>query len=219
MPEPILAPVTPSDPNNPTPPVTPTGTDPTPPAGGENTPKPEETTIPKHRFDEVSTKLKQAQEERDALKKEKDEAENKRLAEEGKYKELAEKAEKEKNELQSKFTQTRIDTSVRTAALRAGAVDDEAVLALIDRSLVKVDDQGNVTGVDEAVNKLLEEKPFLVGNGKPNKLGLGTNPGGKNGLRQYKLSELQNAQFYKENEADIQKAYGEGRVTDDMNHS
>jgi hypothetical protein len=53
--------------------------------------------------------------------------------------------------------------AVVAAAQRAGAVDPDAVLALIPQDAVTVSDDGSVTGVDEAVKALLDAKQYLVG--------------------------------------------------------
>lgn len=58
---------------------------------------------------------------------------------------------------------TLIRASVIAAAASAGAVDHDAVAALIDRNGIAVTDDGAVTGVTEAVAALLEAKPYLVG--------------------------------------------------------
>lgn len=54
-------------------------------------------------------------------------------------------------------------SEVISAATRAGAVDPAAVFALIDPSAVTVGDDGQVTGAEEAVKALLDEKKYLVG--------------------------------------------------------
>lgn len=64
-------------------------------------------------------------------------------------------AERAKNALQK--------AAVVAAATRAGAVDPDAVFALLDRSAVTVADDGAVTGADDAVKALLSEKQYLVG--------------------------------------------------------
>lgn len=54
-------------------------------------------------------------------------------------------------------------SAIIAAATRAGAVDPDAVVTLLDPSKVTVGDDGQVTGVDEAVKALLDEKKYLVG--------------------------------------------------------
>jgi len=66
-------------------------------------------------------------------------------------------------------------TAVVAAAVRAGAVDPDAVFALIDNDAVTIGDDGQVKGADDAVKSLLEAKPYLVGQAG------GKNAGGKSG--------------------------------------
>ena len=53
--------------------------------------------------------------------------------------------------------------AVVAAAQRAGAVDPDAVFALLNKSAVTVGDDGSVTGADDAVKALLADKQYLVG--------------------------------------------------------
>lgn len=55
-----------------------------------------------------------------------------------------------------------IGAEIRTQAAVLGFVDADDALKLIDRSELKVDDKGNVTGVKEALEALAKAKPHLV---------------------------------------------------------
>jgi len=57
--------------------------------------------------------------------------------------------------------ETVIRASVFAEASKAGAVDPDAVYALIETNAVAIDDAGRVTGADTAVQQLLEAKPYL----------------------------------------------------------
>lgn len=72
-------------------------------------------------------------------------------------------AEERARAAEEKATNALMRAAIVSAAQRAGAVDPDAVLALVDRSTVKVGDDGQVTGVDEAVKALLDSKQYLVG--------------------------------------------------------
>lgn len=62
-----------------------------------------------------------------------------------------------------------IRAAVIAQASKAGAVDPDAVVALLDKSSLTVGDDGQVEGVEDAVTALLEEKTYLVGtNSTPN---------------------------------------------------
>ncbi|MEN6637372.1 MAG: hypothetical protein ABFC56_16095, partial [Clostridiaceae bacterium] len=56
-----------------------------------------------------------------------------------------------------------IAAEVKTASVELKIVDPDADLALMDKSNIKVDDKGNVTGVKEALDALTKAKPYLVG--------------------------------------------------------
>lgn len=71
-----------------------------------------------------------------------------------------------------KINQRILDTELRSSALQAGLADID-LLPLLDRSKVTVDDDGNVTGVAEAVADFKKRKPeYFTG-------GAGGNRGGQ----------------------------------------
>lgn len=55
----------------------------------------------------------------------------------------------------------KIHAAVITEASKAGAVDPDAVIALLSNDAVTIDDAGQVTGAETAVKALLEAKPYL----------------------------------------------------------
>lgn len=78
--------------------------------------------------------------------------------------ELTAKAEAAERARQEALIRAAIDRE----AHKQGAVDADAVFALVDRSAVSIGDDGAVGGADKAVKALLEAKPFLkapAGNG------------------------------------------------------
>lgn len=77
--------------------------------------------------------------------------------------ERAEAAEKRATEAADRAKASDIRSAVTAAATTAGAIDIDAVLALIPSNAVTVGDDGRVTGADTAVKALLESKPYLVG--------------------------------------------------------
>lgn len=214
-----------NDPNNPTPP---TGTDPKPPVNADpnsNNFDPSKLTdeqlgklyedprLYNHpRFKELAA----AKKERDQLVLEKSEAEKKKLAEDGKFKELAEAAQKERDEAIQNLNNTKVESAIERTAAKLGAVDAEAVAKLLDRTNVKIDDTGTITGVEDAIKALQTSKPYLFGKGATATMGNPTNPSTSNAGIRYKKSQLQNAAFYQANEKDIMLAYKEGRIDNDL---
>lgn len=72
---------------------------------------------------------------------------------------------------------------VKFLSAELGVVDPDAAFALMDQKDVKVDDQGNVTGVKDALTALLKDWPYLKGqpgSGAPPIVGGSSNPGAGN---------------------------------------
>lgn len=168
------------------------------------------------RFKELNSNAKAGKEALDKLKK----MEEKELEEKGKYKELAEKLKAEAEEAKKQVQEQKIANAIQAEATKLGAGDLEAVLALINRENIKVDDNGKITGADEAVKGLLEAKPYLKGatsNNPQVNIGSGTQPGATNtGAKKFTLSQVQDPIFYRENEKDIDEAYRTGNIIDDI---
>jgi hypothetical protein len=85
--------------------------------------------------------------------------------------ERAQEALRTAEETASKATE-RANATARRAAIvseahQAGAVDPDAVVALLPKDAVTVGDDGQVTGAKDAVAALLEQKTYLVGERQP----------------------------------------------------
>lgn len=59
-----------------------------------------------------------------------------------------------------------VNASIRSGAIEAGFRDPEDVLTIIDRSEIKIDDEGNVTGIESTLKQLATDKPYLLAGGK-----------------------------------------------------
>ena len=118
------------------------------------------------RFKSLNERAKMA----DKLEQERSAAEEARLVETKKFEELATKRAQERDEIKSRYTLSLQDNRIITEATKVGVVDIEAVLKLVDRSNIHIDDNGVTTGVIEAVQGLVTAKPYLKGksNGKTN---------------------------------------------------
>lgn len=77
------------------------------------------------------------------------------------------RAEAERDAANERANTTAVRAAVVAAASRAGAVDADAVAALLPPGAVTLDDAGNVTGADDAVKALLDEKKYLAGTPAP----------------------------------------------------
>lgn len=168
------------------------------------------------RFSTLNERAKKA-DEYEATQKQ---AEEETLKKKGEFETLAKKAQDERDEWKNKYTTAQIDNSIQAEAAKAGVVDLEAVLKLIDRNNLKVGDDGKVVGVEEAVKSLLEGKPYLKGKPGVTKVGNATNPGeNTDNLKRFKLSQLQDPVFYRANEKDIEEARKHGLIENDLNQS
>lgn len=115
----------------------------------------------KRAANDEAKKLRLKMEALDAAEKAKEE---KALQEQGKFKELAEKAKGEAEAIKANFKAQRIALELRLEAVVAGAVDPDDVVALSDRAQITItDDFASVTGAKEAVEVLKQKKPHLFG--------------------------------------------------------
>jgi len=83
-----------------------------------------------------------------------------------KAQERAQAAEAKGAQMQEAVNQRLIRAEVTVKGAALGIVDSEAAALLMDRSAVRVDEHGNVEGIEEALKALVAAKPYLVG-GKP----------------------------------------------------
>ncbi len=71
-----------------------------------------------------------------------------------------------------------LKAEVRMQSIDLKIVDPDAAIALADLSKVQVAEDGKVTGVKEALEALVKEKPYLVGKGSAGGVGSPGSPGG-----------------------------------------
>lgn len=84
------------------------------------------------------------------------------LSEQEKLQKRAEEAEQTAQALAQRLTDTLIRAEVMAQAQKHGVIDLDAAYRLIDRSSVKIGDDGSVEGVDKAVAALVKERPWLI---------------------------------------------------------
>jgi hypothetical protein len=163
------------------------------------------------RFKQLNEKAKTA----DTLLKEKQTQEDDLLKEQGKWQDIATKREQEVQTWKSNS----INSEIKAFAAKLGAVDLNDVAALADKTGVQVDENGNITGAEEAVKALVENKPHLFSsNNQPPRVGTGTNPGNANnqGIPKFTHSQIKDPAFFKAHEKDIMAAIRAGTVVDDL---
>ena len=95
-------------------------------------------------------------------------------------------AEKKVTDAQAQIADAMIASQVKVRASQMGVVDPDAAFVLLDRTNVQYTD-GAVTGVDDAIASLLEDKPYLRGtNRTPN-----INPESGQPVQAVRLTDLQ----------------------------
>lgn len=97
-----------------------------------------------------------------------DELEAERLSDIEKAQQASQAALERATRAETELANERLRSAVYTAAMQQGAVDPDAVLALLDRSNL-LDKQGQPQGVSEAITLLLEAKPYLKAQAGPSR--------------------------------------------------
>lgn len=169
--------------------------------------------IPKARFDEVNNKLKELSTWKAQQEKTIADAEAKKLAEQGEYQKIAEKATKEKADIEAKYNRTNKLSAIKLSAIKAGAVDADDVVRFIDLEEVKLSEDGSIdqASIDNVIGKLKEGKKYLFGSGSVNIGGSGGAPQG-GAIVYHRLSDLENSIYFEKHKDDILKAQKEGRI-------
>lgn len=167
------------------------------------------------------TELREKSKKFDEAQTEAQKAEQKRLEEQGKFKELSEQQAATITELQGKLKDSTVNQQLTNKLAPLGVVDLEGALKLVDRSKIEVADDGTVTGLDEAVEALKKDKAYLftAGGGSKPQVGNPSNPGNGGeggGPAKFKRSQLRDAKFYQENREEILKAQAAGLIEDDL---
>lgn len=121
----------------------------------------------------------------------------------------AEAAEKQAAEAAERAKASTLRAAVVSAATAAGAVDPDAVLALINHDAVTIGDDGQVTGADEAVKALLASKPYLVGKTPVQGAADGGPRGSGDGPKQLRREDLAGMK-----PEDIEAAWRSGQLAD-----
>lgn len=161
--------------------------------------------------------LLEASKELKTLRDQKTQDEQKSLQEQGKFKELAETRETEINQLKEKLQNNTIDQALTTKLVPEGVVDIEAALKLVDRSKVKIDENGNISGIEEVISSLKNDKAYLFGKTQQPSVGGPTNPGSSpSGPMKFKRSQLADSNFYQEHRKEILEAQRQGLIEDDL---
>ena len=136
----------------------------------------------RERIGQLTSRAKTAERRLAEIAAAQEEAERKALEEQERFKELYEKERQAREAERTARREDLIRSRFLLAAQVKGVVDPD-VAFVIARSLpefggVQVDDEGTVTGVDAALEALVEQKPYLVSaqQSKPHSVGAASNP-------------------------------------------
>lgn len=108
----------------------------------------------------ANAEAKKFREQIEAIQKDQQKREDATMLEQGKFKELAEKATKKSEALQAAFIGRTKKIALMIEAMKEGIVDPDGIKLADDSGLV-VDDDFNVEGASDAIKKLKEAKPYL----------------------------------------------------------
>lgn len=170
-------------------------------------------------YEVLASKQRQATKEKEEREQREKAEEEKRLAEQGKFKELSEAKEKELETLKSNFTREKKVNALQAEAMKLGAVDLDAVVKLANLEDVKVSEDGTIdqATVLKVVEDLKAGKSYLFSEGGQRNIGSdGGAPSGNSGTPTFKRSQLRDHEFYKAHEKEIEQAYREGKIVDDL---
>lgn len=153
---------------------------PTPEPTPAEAPKPENM-VPQSRFNEVNRNYRKLQKELDEIKANQQEREQAELAEKEEWKTLYENTQQELSSLRETVTirereaqQERAYTGLVLAAANKGYATPEDVRNFISLEAVQFDDEGLPVNIDNLVESLAIDKPYLLGGG-------GSGPTGQSG--------------------------------------
>lgn len=165
------------------------------------------------RFKQLTEKAKKA----DEFEQKQQELERQSLEKKGEYEKLSEQYKSENTSLKEQIKNAKIDSAIERAASKLGAVDPNVVMKLIDKNGIVLDQDGNITGADEAVKTLLDASPYLKGKAAPTVIGNPSNPGdSEQSIKRFKASQIQDPVFYRAHEKDIDAAMRSGLIEDDI---
>jgi uncharacterized protein YfiM (DUF2279 family) len=80
---------------------------------------------------------------------------------------LPESAQKQIQDAVEKANSRLISAEIKSLGVGMGLLDADVAMQLLDREKLKVDDNGEITGVKEALEELQKNKPYLFGTAKP----------------------------------------------------
>lgn len=155
------------------------------------------------------------------LQKDKETQTEQQLTEQKKFQELAEKRATDLATATETIQKMQVDQALTNKLVKENVVDLDGALKLIDRTKIQVDDNGTVTGVDEALTSLKTDKAYLFNaSGTPPAQPVVGNPSNPSapasgsGNFKFKESQLTTA-FYNAHKAEVDEAGRLGLIEPD----
>lgn len=119
-------------------------------------------------------------------------------------------------ELTAQLQNVQVDNALRGELQKAGVKNIEAGLKLLDRTNVKIGENGKLEGLDSALQAFKAAYPELLNSSSAN-VGSGTNPGDPNAnVGQFKMSQIRDPEFYAKNHVAIKQAMAKGQIINDI---
>ena len=178
--------------------------------------------ISKESYDVIATKNREYKTAAEKLQAEQDEAKQKTLAEQGKWEEVAKKAQEDLAAVRNQAQAEKKQAEFTKLASEAGAHNPATLAKLVNIDEgIKVAEDGTFdsSALKTALEGLKKTDAFLFGEKKAPDAGNpgGGSPAGGTGPRTFKVSELSDSTFYQANRAEILKAQEAGLIVDDVN--
>ena len=82
------------------------------------------------------------------------------------YKELQAKYDKDTADLTTKLTQTRLNSALDSALTKANVRNTKTIKGLLDMDTIKLDKEGNLTGLDDQIASIKKSDSYLFNEGQ-----------------------------------------------------
>lgn len=143
-----------------------------------------------------------------------DQLEAERMSDIEKAQNSAQEAADRATRFETELRGERLRNTVYAESVKVGAIDPDAVLALLDKQSL-VDEQGQPKGVADAITALLESKPYLKTQAPKPQGNIGSGARGSAPTSgTFTREQLRDNAFFEANRAEIFKALAEGRITE-----
>lgn len=142
-----------------------------------------------------------------------DQLEQERLSDIEKATRAAQDAAERARVAEESLRSERLRNAVYSEAVKAGAVDPDAVFALLDKGTL-LNEQGEPTNVGDAITALIDAKPYLKAQAPKPKGDIGAGARGTPTAGTFTRAQLRDHDFFEANREAIFAALRDGRVTD-----